>query len=170
MKFAFIRAELATPQAQQAGWTASALCRILGVSRSGYGAWQRRQNQPTSPRQQKRHEAERKLRMQIRVAHRKGRCYYGSPRIDDELRDQGIGVSRKRVARLMRQEGLVGRSRARRRMQTTDSRHHYGVANNLLERRFAPQEVARPNRFWCGDITTAQWAPGQVVRDGFTER
>ena len=153
MKFAFIRAELATPQAQQAGWTASALCRILGVSRSGYGAWQWRQNQPISPRQQNRQQAERKLRLQIRAAHRKGRSYYGSPRVYDELRDQGVRVSRKRIARLMRQEGLVGRSRSRRRVQTTDSRHRYAVANNLLERRFTPQEVGGLNRFWCGDIT-----------------
>ena len=115
---------------------------------SGYGAWQRRQNQPPSPRQQKRQRAESKLRGQIRAAHRKGRSYYASPRVYDELRDQGIGVSRKRIARLMRDEGLVGRSRARRRTQTTDSRHHYAVANNLLERRFAPPEVERPNRFW----------------------
>ena len=49
--------------------------------------------------------------------------------------DQGIRISRKRVARLMREEGLVGRSRARHRVQTTNSRHSYRVADNLLERR-----------------------------------
>ena len=65
----------------------------------------------------------------------------------------GIRTSRKRVARLMKQNGLVGRSRAPRRVTTTDSRHAYPVAHNLLERRFAPGEVERPNRFWCGDIT-----------------
>lgn len=94
--------------------------------------------------------------------------------VQDELRGQGIRVSRKRVARLMREEGLVGRSRARCRVQTTDSRHSYRVANNLLERRFRPQEVARPHRFWCGDITylpTAQgWIYLTTVKDLFSRR
>ena len=94
--------------------------------------------------------------------------------MQEELRDQGIRVSRKRVARLMREEGLVGRSRARRRVQTTDSRHSYGVANNLLERRFTPQQVARHNRFWCGDITYLPTALGWVylatVKDLFSRR
>lgn len=99
------------------------------------------------------------MRLHIRAAYRKGRCYYGSPRVYDELRDQGICTSRKRVARLMQQEGLVGRSRAQRRVQTTDSRPNLAVAPNLLERRFAPQAVERPDRFWCGDITTPNGHP-----------
>ena len=74
----------------------------------------------------------------------------------------------------MREERLVGRSRARRRVQTTDSRHSYRVAGNLLERRFGPQEVARPNRFWCGDITYLPTAHGWVylatVKDLFSRR
>jgi putative transposase len=102
MKFAFIHAALEIPQARQGQWTASALCRILGVSRSGYGAWQRRQNQPLSPRQRKKQQAQARLCVQIRAAHRRGRHYYGSPRVYDELRDQGIRVSRKRIASLMR--------------------------------------------------------------------
>jgi putative transposase len=112
--------------------------------------------------------------LQIRAAHRTRRHYYGSPRVYDELREQGIKVSRKRVARLMREEGLVGRSRARRRVATTDSRHSYLVANNLLERRFAPQQVQRPNRFWCGDITYLPTAEGWLylatVKDLFSRR
>ena len=92
----------------------------------------------------------------------------------DELHDQGISVSRKRIARLMPEEGLVGRSHTRRRVQTTDSRHAHAVANNLLERRFAPQEVAHPNRFWCGDITYLPtlegWAYLATVKDLFSRR
>lgn len=114
------------------------------------------------------------MRLQIRAAHRKGRGYYGSPRVQDELRDQGIAVNLKRVARLMREEGLKGRSRVRRRVSTTDSRHSYRVADNLLERRFSSQEVARPNRFWCGDITYLPTACGWVylamVKDLFSRR
>jgi putative transposase len=79
----------------------------------------------------------------------------------------------------MREEGLIGRSRARRRVQTTDSRHSFRVADNLLERRFTPQEVARPNRrgpfgWECGDITYLPTAHGWVylatVKDLFSRR
>lgn len=165
MKFAFIQ-EHGQP------WPVGALCRILGVSRSGYGAWCRRQCQAATATQKGRAEA--RLRLQIRAAHRKGRQYYGSPRVHDELREQGIRVSRKRVARLMREEGLVGRSRARRRVQTTNSQHSYPVANNLLERRFTPQQVGRPNRFWCGDITylptVEGWLYLATVKDLFSRR
>ena len=112
--------------------------------------------------------------MQIRAAYRKGRSYYGSPRVYDELRDQGVCVSRKRVAYLMRDESLVGRSRAPRRITTTDSRHRYPVAANLLERRFSRQEVGGLNRFWCGDITYLPtqegWLYLATVKDLFSRR
>lgn len=179
MKFAFIHTQLATPEAVQSRWSAVALCRILGVSRSGYAAWKQRQRQPPSAQQQAKQQAEACLRLQIRAAHRRGRGYgrplgRRSPRVQDELCDQGIWVNLKRVARLMQEEGLRGRSPARRRVSTTDSRHSYRVADNLLERRFSPQEVARPNRFWCGDITYLPTATGWVylamVKDLFSRR
>lgn len=134
MKFAFIHTQIATSHDQRTGWTVSALCRILCVSRSGYGAWQRRQHQVPTQAQQTKLQEEARLMLLIRAAYRKGRCYYGSPRVYDELRDQGIHISRKRVARLMQQEKLVGRSRRRGRIATTDSRHTHPVAGNLLDR------------------------------------
>lgn len=74
----------------------------------------------------------------------------------------------------MKENGLVGRSRARRRVSTTDSRYAYPVAPNLLERRFAPLEVSRPNRFWCGDITYLPtkegWLYLATVKDVFSRR
>ena len=79
MKFAFIQ-EHGQP------WPVGTLCRILGVSRSGYAAWCRRRSQPPSPRQQEKQQAEARLRLQIRAAHRTGRHYYGSARVYDELR------------------------------------------------------------------------------------
>lgn len=183
MKFAFIHTQLASQEAVQLRWSAIALCRILEVSRSGYAAWKQRQKQRPSAEQQAKQQAESCLRLQslqslqslqIRAAHRKGRGYYGSPRVQDELHDQGINVNLKRVARLMREEGLSGRSRARRRVSTTDSRHSYLVADNLLERRFSPQEVSRPNRFWCGDITylppSSGWVYLAMVKDLFSRR
>jgi transposase InsO family protein len=174
MKFAFIHTQIATSQDQRTGWTASALCRILRVSRSGYGAWQRRQHQAPTQVQQVKRQEEARLRLQIRAAYRTGRGYYGSPRVYDELRDQGIRTSRKRVARLMQQEGLVGRSRRRGRITTTDSCHTRPVADNVLARRFAPHEVAYPNRFWCGDITylptNEGWLYLATVKDVFSRR
>ncbi len=111
MKFAFIQTQLASTETMHSHWSAGALCRILSVSRSGYWAWQRRQKQPLSAVQQARQQAESCLRLQIGAAHRKGRCYYGSPRpwgtrfrMNYAIRASGR-VSRKRVARLMREEG-----------------------------------------------------------------
>jgi transposase len=128
MKFAFIQTQLATPESAHACWSAVALCCILGVSRSGYAAWKRQQKQSPTAQRQAKQQADSCLRLQIRAAHRRGRGYYGSPRVQDELRDQGIRVNLKRVARLMREEGLSGRSRARRRVSTTDARHSHQVA------------------------------------------
>ena len=127
MKFAFIRTQihtqirtqLATPEAVPSRRNGVVLYRILSVSRSGYAAWKQRQKQPPSAQQQAKQQAESCLRLKIRAAHRKGRSYYESPRVQDELRDQGIGVNLKRVARLMREEGLSGRTRARRRVSAT---------------------------------------------------
>jgi len=166
MRFDFIE----QVRQQHPQWRIGALCRILAVSRSGYAAWHQRQRQAPALRQQ----AEAQLMLHIRAAHRKGRSYYGSPRVYDELREQGIVTSRKRVARLMKQAGLVGRSRRRRRLSTTDSRHALPVATNLLARCFTPEEIGATNRFWCGDITYVAtqegWLYLAMVQDLFSRR
>jgi len=155
---------------EQPHWDLRLLCRVLEVSCSGYAAWRRRQRQSPPPRQQ----AQARLLVQIRAAHRRGRGYYGSPMVHRELREQGIVVSRKRVAGLMRQQGLRGRCRGRRVVRTTDSRHALPVAPNLLARRFAPQQIGRLNRFWCGDITYVPTVEGwqylATVQDLFSRR
>ena len=100
--------------------------------------------------------------------------YYGSPKVHRDLREQGIRVSRKRVAQLMRQHGLRGRCRRRRLVCTTESRHALPVAPNLLARRFTPSEVGRLNRFWCGDITYVAtnegWQYLAIIQDLFSRR
>ncbi len=118
------------------------LCEVLGVSRSGYYAWVRRAE---SARAQE----DRALSSEIRAAHQASRGRYGSPRVHAELRAQGRRVSRKRVARLMRRMGLAAR-RKRRFRRTTDSRHAFPIAPNLLARNFTAQA---PNRVWLVDIT-----------------
>lgn len=128
--------------AERARFGVAFSCRVLGVSRSGYYQWAR--SSPSS-----RARADVRLSTEVRDIHRQHSGRYGSPRVHRELRARGRRVSRKRVARLMRQEGLCGRA-PRRFRRTTDSRHGHRIAPNLLARDFS---AAAPNRVWVGDIT-----------------
>ena len=87
--------------------------------------------------------------MLIRASHEGSRRAYGSPRVLEDLIEQGVAVSRKRVARLMQGEGLVARVRKRFR-STTMSEHDQPIAANVLDRQFAAD---RPNQRWVGDTT-----------------
>ena len=118
------------------------LCRALGVSVSGYYAWR---NRGPSRRQQ----ADAELLEQIRAVQKQGRGLYGSDRIYHMLRQRKIVCSRKRVARLMRENGLNSRRRRKWRVRTTDSNHTRPVAPNLLDRQF---HADAPNEKWVGDI------------------
>lgn len=118
------------------------MCRVLGVSRSGYYAWRTR---PDSTRKK----ADQELLQQIRVVHGLSRGTYGAPRVHAELKAEGIVCGRHRVARLMRHAHIRAKA-ARRFKATTQSRHRLPVAPNLLERRFA---VGTVNRVWVADLT-----------------
>jgi len=135
--------------AEKANYPVSLMCRVLGVSRSGLYAWERR---GTSARE----EADAGLSERIHAIHAASRTTYGSPRIHRGLRREGIRVGRKRVERLMRRDGLRGRIRRRFR-RTTDSNHGFPVAPNTLNRQF---EVDAPDRVWAGDITYIRTANG----------
>ncbi len=139
------------------------LCRVLGVSRSGYYAWCRR---PVSRRTQ----ANRRLVVAIRVAHTASRGTYGSPRIYAELRAQGERCGRHRVARLMRQHGIRAKQ-ARRFRVTTDSAHGRPVAPNLLARHFRAPGI---NQRWVTDLTYVAthegWLYVAVVLDLYSRR
>ena len=127
------------------------MCRLLEVSTSGfYDAMARRASGSRSARMTSDERV--RVHIHVRAAHRKSRGCYGAPRVHAALRGEGLATSRKRVARLMREEGLVGRRR-RKFVRTTDSRHTGPVAENLLARRFAPAEHPVPDRVWCGDLT-----------------
>jgi len=134
--FAFIGAEKAT-------YSVRLLCRTLGVSASGFYAWQAR------PALSRRHRQDDALRQHLRVAHQASRGVYGSPRLRHVLRQAGQRVGRNRVMRLMRAEGLHGRVRRRFRA-TTVSDAMAAPAPNQLAQRFT---VAAPNRVWAADIT-----------------
>lgn len=137
------------------------LCEAFEVSPSGFYHWQHRQHHPT-PRAQN----DAQLEQHIARIHRDSHATYGSPRICHLLRRQGHRHGRKRIARLMRRGGLVGRPRRRFRPRATDSRHGHPIApNRLLE---APPPT-RPNEVWVTDITylpTVQgWMYLAVVMD-----
>jgi transposase InsO family protein len=120
----------------------STMCRVLGVSRSGYHAWRRR---PESPHAQR----DRQLKVLVRALFFASKRRYGSPRIHEDLLEQNQRVSRKRVIRLMQEESLKARARKRFKC-TTMSDHDQPVAANLLDRQFTADA---PNRRWVSDTT-----------------
>ena len=156
MKFVFIHAE-------KACFPIAFMCRQLDVSRSGYYASVGR---PVPVKAA----ADAQLAVEISAAHKRSYATYGSPRIHAELRATGTRVSRKRVERLMRQNGLQAR-RKRRYRHTTDSRHASPIAPNVLDRKFEP---AAANRVWVTDVTyiwtREGWLYLAVMLDLFARR
>src|SRR5512132_2121166 len=138
------------------------MCRLLGVSSSGYYAWLKR-------RPSRRAEADAALLAEIRAAHAISRGTYGAPRIHAELTAKGIRVGRKRVARLMSQAALAGVSR--RRFVVTTVKSDGCQAPDLVERNFT---AAAPDRLWVADITYIPTWTGflylAVVLDAFSRR
>src|SRR5262250_1521262 len=139
------------------------MCRVLGVSPSGYYAWRQR---PLAVRAR----ADVKLSAEIQAIHRESRGTYGVPRIHAELADRGIHVGRKRVARLMRGAGLQGVSR-RKAFRTTVRDETARPAPDLVERQFT---AVGPDRLWVADITyVPTWAGFlylAVVLDAWSRR
>jgi len=123
----------------------SAMCGALGVSRGGYYAWLGR---PASGSARQRRRAE--LAEEIRQVHAGSRGLYGSPRVTAELRDRGVTVTEKTVAKVMRQEEIRATTDRRFRPRTTDSAHEWRPADNVLGRDFAADA---PDRKWACDIT-----------------
>jgi putative transposase len=126
------------------------LCDLLSVSPSGY--YGSRQKRPSA-----RQREDAAIAAQIAAAHRASRGTYGAPRIVVDLREEGTRTSKRRCARLMRDQGLRGKKKHRRRPRTTDSRHAQPVAANLLAERPAP---SGPNQSWLTDITYLETAEG----------
>ncbi len=118
------------------------MCRVLGVSRSGYYGWKR---QPQSKRQKDNE----KILMEIRESHKNSQKVYGSPRITEDLQANGTKCSENRVARLMRVNGIVAKT-VKKFKATTNSKHNLPVAENVLKQNFVAQ---KPNTVWVSDIT-----------------
>jgi putative transposase len=149
--------------AKRAQHPVSLLCSVLGVSRAGYYAWKDR-----SACARRRRDDE--LLGEIRAIHEESKGTYGWPRVHAELRHRGVRVSRKRVARLMRQAGLSGMVR-RRKGRTTVSVPGIATAPDLVRRDFAP---TGPNRLWVADLSEIATWEGKlylaVVVDCFSRR
>jgi transposase InsO family protein len=139
----------------------SLLCETLDVSVSGYSAWQKR---PMSQRTRE----DGKLAEKVKMAFQANRCVYGSPRVHAELHAHGIRCARKRVARLMQEQGLLAKC-PRHRTVTTHSEPGAQVAPNLLQRDFSADQ---PNSKWVADTTyiwtTEGWLYLAVVLDLFS--
>ena len=156
MRFAFVHAE-------KVNHAVRCLCQVLHVTPSGYYAWATRR-----PSRRQREDAQ--LKVRIRAIHTASRGTYGSPRVYAQLKQEGFEVGRDRVARLLRELGLMGLPHKRFR-HTTDSTHRLPVAPNVLGRDF---DAARPNERWATDITYLWtwegWLYLAVVLDLFSRR
>jgi putative transposase len=155
--FAFIAAKKAEHSIQL-------MCRVLGVSRSGFDAWAARA--PSA-----RVLADRALTGRIAEIHAGSLQTYGSPRVHAELRlEDGLRVGRKRVERLMRLAELSGQLK-RRRGRTTIRVQGVRTAPDRVERDFDPIDV---NRLWCADITYVRtwegWLYLASVMDCYSRR
>ena len=142
----------------------SQLCEALGVSRSGYHRWLTR---PVCRRA--RQDAD--LAARITASHRASRGNYGAPRIVADLQEDGVRTSRRRCTRLMREQGIRGRKKHRRKPRTTDSRHGQPVAPNILPLIEAP---IAPNQIWQTDITYIETGEGwlylAVILDAWSRK
>ena len=143
MKYTFI-------QAQKANFNVTILCKVMGVSASGFYAWRKRK-----PSQRKIDDAA--LLIHIKAIFAESRQTYGSPRIHQELKANGHRVGEERVARLMRENGLAVRSKPAFRCTTTQSDPSHAVAPNLLDRDF---NAEKPNEKWVTDTTYIHTAEG----------
>ena len=136
MRFTFIQAHCQC-------WPITVMCRVLGVSRSGFHAWRHR---APSAQVQRREQ----LAGQVRAVHEAYRGVYGSPRVHRVLLAQGVPVCVNTVAKVMRLVGIAAKKKRKFVPRTTDSSKTQAPAPNLLDRDFAP---GRADERWAGDIT-----------------
>jgi transposase InsO family protein len=148
---------------RKAEWSITLLCRVLGVSRSGFYAWRSREASAADERREE-------LTAEVKEIHAEVKARYGSPRIHAELVGRGHECSVNFVAKVMREAGIAAKTRRKFR-QTTDSNHTLPVAENVLDRDFDPEE---PNTSWVADVTYIPtregWLYLAVVEDLFSRR
>lgn len=144
MKYQFIEDHRTT-------WPAAIQCRALAVSRSGYYAWRK---SPISVSSLRRNELTRRIQA---IHARKYYDVYGAPRLQKELKAQGWHCNRKTIAKCMKEAGIKAATVKKFRVMTTDSNHPHPVAENIVNREFAP---TGKNQTWTADITYIPTAEG----------
>jgi putative transposase len=153
-------------EAEKANHRVNAMCRTLKVSKSGFYGWRDR---PPCARAR----VDSLLSEEIARIHTDSRQTYGAPRIHFELRTLGVRCARKRVARLMRQAGLLGCGGRRRKARTTlrSRTERIPPAPDLVKRNFTPEA---PDRLWVADITYVRtwegWLYLSFVLDAYSRR
>ncbi len=147
----------------QATYPVTLMCTLLGVSPSGYYSWLSRT--PSN-----RTLEDTRLKRLILAIHSQSKGTYGAPRVHEELKEQGVFVGKKRIARLMREEGISGVSRRKNRFTTVRDKDAR-PAPDLVKRNFAADV---PNRLWVADITYIPTQGGTlylaVVLDVFSRK
>ena len=156
MKYGFI-------SNHRSGLRVEKMCRALNISRSGYYAWAGR-----GP--SRREQANQQLLLKIKKSYDDSRQTYGSPRITVDLRERGESCNKRRVARLMRTNGIAAKTKRKFKI-TTNSKHNHLAAPNLVNQEFAAK---RPGQLWTSDITylptKASWLYLSVVLDVFNRQ
>lgn len=157
MKFEWIETHVSEFDVQE-------MCRVLGVSRAGYYSWVKR---PESSREQQNAALDKK----IGKVFARSRETYGSPRVFQALKKDGVSCSENRIARRMQKNALISVRRRKFRPQTTDSNHDQPIAKNHLEQDFT---ATTPNQRWVGDITYIRtnegWLYLAIVIDLFSRK
>ena len=152
----------------KAAWPVSAMSRALGISKSGYYASKQRASAEVA---QRRTASQEKLQAAIQQQSQRHKQRYGRPRMTAQLRKLGFAVNHKRVGKEMKRLDLQCKLRRKYKICTTDSKHGYGIAPNILERCFTQDA---PNKAWVADITyvaTGQgWLFVALVLDLFSKR
>jgi putative transposase len=150
--------------ANQVSFPIAVMARVLGVSESGFHAWRQRPGSAHGV-------ADAALLKRVRTIHASSRETYGAPRVHAELRAGGERHGRKRIARLMREAGLVGASRRRGGVTTTRRDQDARPAPDLVDRNFV---ASGPNELWVADITFVPTASGflylAVVLDAWSRK
>jgi putative transposase len=149
----------------QGRWPVSILCEVLQVSRSGFYAYVQRQTSRCVDAE------EVALVARVQAIAAETRHSYGSRRMAKQLQDDGFAVGRYKARRLMRQAKVTVERPKKRGPVTTDSRHSYAVAPNVLARQF---DVEQPDQVWVGDITyiwtTEGWLYLAVLLDLYSRK
>ncbi len=150
-------------EAEKANYPVTMMCECMNVSRTGYYKFLKCEPSVRS-------QENKALVEEINDVHKESRKSYGSPRVHEELVARGFDVNKKRVARLMAEEGIVGRRKPRFK-KTTDSNHDDPIAPNLLNREF---EVEKPDVAWVADgtyvWTVEGWLYLAVIIDLFSRK